>query len=61
MDDIEIVIPKEGDWKPRQLDNLSIEALHKYVEQLQHETARVKSEIDTRHSVRSDADAIFKK
>jgi uncharacterized small protein (DUF1192 family) len=61
MDDIEIVIPKAGDWTPRELDYLSIEALNEYVEDLQREVARVTSEIGTRHVVRSDADAIFKK
>ena len=61
MDEIEIVIPKDGEWKLRELDNLSIDALNEYVEELQLELTRVKSEIDNRHVVRSDADAIFKK
>ena len=58
VDDIEIVIPKPADWAPRVLDNLSIEALKKYVER---ELERVKLEIDNRDVVRSEADAIFKK
>ena len=61
MDDIEIVIPKAADWAPRELDNMSVEALNVYIEDLQHELARVKSEISTRHVVRSEADAVFKK
>ena len=59
MDEIEIVIPKAAEWAPRELDNLSREALKEYVEDLQHELQRVKSEIDNRGVVRTDA--IFKK
>ncbi|MEE8173485.1 MAG: DUF1192 domain-containing protein [Alphaproteobacteria bacterium] len=61
MDDIEIVIPKPAEWAPRELDNLSLEALKEYVEDLQLELARVKSEIGNRDVVRNEADAIFKK
>ena len=61
MDDIEIVIPKPAEWAPRELDNLSLEALKEYVEDLQLELARVKSEISNRNVVRNEADAIFKK
>ncbi len=48
MDEIEIVIPKVADWAPRELDNMSVEALNKYVEDLQRELARVQSEIGNR-------------
>ena len=61
MDDIEIVIPKPADWAPRILDNLSVEALKKYIEDLERELERVKSEIGNRGVVRSEADAVFKK
>ncbi len=61
MDDIEIVIPKPADWAPRVLDNLSVEALKRYVEDLERELERVKLEIDNRDVVRSEANAIFKK
>ena len=61
MDDIEIVIPKPADWAPRILDNLSVEALKIYVEDLERELERVKSEIGNRGLVRSEADAVFKK
>ena len=61
MDDIEIVIPKPADWAPRILDNLSVEALKIYVEDLERELERVKSEIGNRGVVRSEADAAFKK
>ena len=61
MDDIEIVIPKPADWAPRVLDNLSFEALKRYVEDLERELERVKLEIDNRDVVRSEANAIFKK
>lgn len=61
MDDIEIVIPKAADWAPRVLDNLSVEALNRYVEDLERELERVKVEIDNRDVVRSEADAMFKK
>ena len=61
MDDIEIVIPKPADWAPCVLDNLSVEALKRYVEDLERELERVKLEIDNRDVVRSEANAIFKK
>ena len=61
MDDIEIVIPKPADWAPRILDNVSVEALKIYVEDLERELERVKSEIGNRGVVRSEADAVFKK
>ena len=61
MEDIEIVIPKPAEWAPRELDNLSVEALQKYIEDLERELERVKSEIATRGVVRSEADAIFMK
>lgn len=61
MDDIEIVTPKPADWAPRILDNLSVEALKIYVEDLERELERVKSEIGNRGMVRSEADAVFKK
>ena len=61
MDDIEIVIPKPADWAPRILDNLSVGALKIYVEDLERELERVKSEIGNRGVVRSEADAVFKK
>ncbi len=61
MDDIEIVIPKPVDWAPRDLDNLSIEALKKYIEDLSCELERVRAEISIRETVRTEADAMFKK
>ena len=61
MGDIEIVIPKPADWASRILDNLSVEALKIYVEDLERELERVKSEIGNRGVVRSEADAVFKK
>ena len=61
MDDIEIVIPKPADWTPRDLDNLSVEALKKYIVSLSSELERVKAEIGVRATVRSEADAMFKK
>lgn len=61
MDDIEIVIPKAADWAPRVLDNLSVESLKRYVDDLERELKRVKLELDNRDVVRSEADAMFKK
>ena len=61
MDDIEIVIPKPADWAPRDLDNLSVEALKEYIEDLSLELERAKAEIGVRGTVRSEADAMFKK
>ncbi len=61
MDDVEIVIPKPADWAPRDLDNLSVEALKKYIDDLSRELERVRAEIGIRETVRSEADAMFKK
>ena len=61
MDEIEIVIPKVAGWAPCDLDNLSVEALGKYVEDLKTELERVTSEVSNRHTVRGEADAMFKK
>jgi len=61
MDDIEIVIPKQAEWRPRDLDKLSVEALNKYIADLERELERVKLELDNRDVVRSEADAMFKK
>ena len=61
MDDIEIAIPKLDDWTPLSLDKLSIEALDNYIQDLKTELIRVEKEIATRHLVRNEADAMFKK
>ena len=61
MDDIEIVVPKPAEWTLRELDRLSIEALEEYIEDLERELERVKSEISNRHVVRGEADSIFKR
>ncbi len=61
MNDIEVVIPKLDDWTPLSLDKLSIEALDNYLKDLKREMIRVEKEIATRHLVRSEADAMFKK
>ncbi len=61
MDDVEIAISKPADWVPRDLDNLSVEALKEYIKDLCCELERVRKEISMREVVRSEADAMFKK
>ncbi|MBI06537.1 MAG: DUF1192 domain-containing protein [Rhodospirillaceae bacterium] len=61
MDDVEIAISKPADWVPRDLDNLSVEALKEYIKDLSCELERVRKEISMREVVRSEADAMFKK
>lgn len=61
MEDVEIAIPKPGDWAPRDLDTLSVEALTEYIEDLSGELERVRAEIGIRKTVRSEADSMFKK
>ena len=56
-DDLEPMTPKGG---KKDLDEMSIEALGEYIDQLKAEIARVEAAIETKKAARAGADAFFK-
>ena len=56
-DDLEPITPKAG---PKDLDEMSIEALGEYIGQLKAEIARAEAAIETKQAARAGADAFFK-
>ncbi len=53
--------PRKVKPKPRNLDELSIEALDEYIAELEAEIARVRSAIDEKQSARSGAEQAFRR
>lgn len=60
MDEEQVRIPREREWSPRALDDMSVEALGAYAEQLEEELARVKGAIAAKTDYLSKADSLFK-
>ena len=60
MDEDEVRIPREREWSPRVLDDMSVEALHAYAGQLEGELARVKGALAAKSDYLSKADSLFK-
>ena len=60
MDEEAIRIPREQDWSPRALDDMSVEALRHYADQLESELERVKGVIAAKTDYLSEADSLFK-
>ena len=60
MDEEQIRIPREQEWTPRVLDDLSVEALSAYAEQLEEELERVRGAICAKSDYLSKADSLFK-
>lgn len=60
MDEDEVRIPREREWSPRILDDMSVEALRHYAEQLEGELKRVKGAIAAKSEYMSQADTLFK-
>ncbi len=58
-DEDDIVRPK--DWKPRNLDSLSIEQLEEYVAELEGEVRRAQADIAKKRAHISGAESFFKK
>lgn len=58
--DVEDLEPRKKKPELKNLDILSIEALHEYIEELEAEIARVRAAIDGKQAARSHADSIFK-
>ena len=59
--DLEDLEPRKKTPKPRNLEEMSIEALHEYIEELAAEIERVKAAIKTKEQARSLADSVFRK
>ena len=57
-DDLEPIRPKPA---PKNLDEMSIEALQEYIEELQGEISRAQEMIAKKEAARNDADSFFKK
>lgn len=58
--DIDDLEPRKPIHKPKALDEMSIEALHAYIVELEAEIERVKADIDAKQDHRSSAEAFFK-
>ena len=57
VDDLE---PKNDKPKPINLEVMSIEALQKYIEELEDEINRVNQEIKAKEAARKGAESVFK-
>ena len=57
-DDLEPIRPKPA---PKNLDEMSIEALQEYIEELQGEISRAQEMIAKKEEARTDADSFFRK
>ena len=60
MDEEQIRIPREQEWTPRVLDDMSVDALNAYAEQLEEELERVRGAIHAKTDYLSEADSLFK-
>ena len=60
MDEEQIRIPREQEWTPRVLDDMSVDALNAYAEQLEEELERVRGAIHAKTDYLSKADSLFK-
>lgn len=58
FDDLE---PQHQKPKPKNLDEMSIEALEEYIGDLETEIARARQVIAAKRAAQSDADSVFKK
>ncbi len=60
MDEEAVRIPREQEWTPRVLDDMSVDALNAYAEQLEEELERVRGAIHAKTDYLSKADSLFK-
>jgi len=58
VDDLE---PQRQKPKPKNLEEMSIEALGEYIADLESEIARARQTIAAKRAAQSDADSVFKK
>ena len=59
--DLEELEPRKKQPRVRDLEPMSVEALHEYITQLEGEIARVRAEIARKQAVRGDAEGLFKR
>ncbi len=57
-DDLE---PRKAKPAPKDLEIMSIEALHEYIEELEGEISRARTEIVKKNDARTGAESFFKK
>ena len=60
MDEEPIRIPREQEWSPRVLDEMSVDALNAYANQLEEELKRVRGAIEAKSDYLTKADSLFK-
>ena len=60
MDEEAVRIPRDREWSPRVLDDMSVEGLSAYAEQLEEELERVRGAIAAKTDYLSKADSLFK-
>jgi uncharacterized small protein (DUF1192 family) len=58
--DWEDLEPQRQKPKPRNLDEMSIEALQEYIAEMETEIARVREAIAAKEAARNGADSVFK-
>lgn len=58
--DLEDLEPRKTKPKPKDLDNLGVEELETYIEELEAEIARVKEKLAAKKTYLSGADSLFK-
>ncbi|MFA6021998.1 MAG: DUF1192 domain-containing protein [Rhodospirillales bacterium] len=59
--DIDDLEPQGQKPKPRNLEEMSIEALQEYIAELESEIARARESIAAKQSAQADADTFFRK
>lgn len=58
VDDLE---PQKRKPKPKNLEDMSIEALNEYIAELESEIARARESIAAKQAAQADADSFFRK
>ena len=58
--DMEDLEPRREKPKPKNLDDMSIEALHDYIQELEEEISRAGEVIAAKEAARDSADAVFR-
>ncbi len=58
--DLEELEPRREKPKPKDLEDMSIEALQDYIRELEEEIARAREAIATKEAARDSADSVFR-
>ena len=59
--DLEDLEPRKQKPVKKNLDEMSIEALHEYIAEMEEEIARVRAAIENKEKARNSADSFFRK